>query len=523
MPEASSIFVRLDYIGELDISRTEDILLVESDHDYVRACVAISAYLSQQNALNIWVRKKNHFVWLRDFAQQVGVGYACGEKTARDILADEWKVSIPDWLDDATVLNERLLDLSVAAHSPDTFENRLLAHFFGAVFQAERLNTENVAEVMTALTNQNAGKFFEKYPSLERCLQSKCGEWHAHSSEKWAKDIAVRIPEKLRHVWKCLSSWSLLHTYPPKLLEFVLAAQDIVWISKVPFAAVAGIPVEPEARDELLTQIDVFFDDVTSKVKTREDFLKLLGFVTGHLLSEFKHIRRIIKSGQFKVQTEDIRKVKEIFRECPGVTASQLNMLDHCVMPGRPRLPAEGTEWSAKEWIAWTTKEYIPYRAWQVFNNRFDEALEAAVKSFSDWYVREYTAVHQSTKLSLVHSLAGIKIAPGDKQLILILVIDGLSTQFMGLMDRALRNSGFSLHGSQFRFAPLPTITERNKSMLLSGAWDLKEKNYESILKARAKSDWGDKKAVYRSSLKAFSDMQFQLEPSVIVLNCVRQ
>ncbi|MCK8604115.1 hypothetical protein [Desulfoferrobacter suflitae] len=356
---------------------------------------------------------------------------------------------------------------------------------------------------------------------MERCLQEKCDEWQTQSADKWAKAIAVRIPEKLRHVWKCLSSWAVLHTYPQELLEYVLAAQDVMWVASVPAASVAGIPIEPEARDEGITQIDLFFNKITPQVETREDFLKVLGFVSGRVLLEFKHIQELIKSGQFKVTMEDVRKVREIFKQCPGVTASRLKLLDHCVMPARPRLLADGTEWSTRDWIAWTTKEYIPYRAWQVYNRHYDEELEATVKRFSDWYLQEYTAIQQDMELSLVHSLSGIQVAGSDNKLILILVLDGLSVQFMGLVDQALHNFGFSLHGSQYRYAPLPTITERNKGLVLSGAWDYSEKSYENILKARAKSDWDDKKVIYLSSLKGLSDLQFQLEPSVVVLNSI--
>ncbi len=153
-----SSHLRIDFIGDLALPSAEEVFLVENDHDYVRVCRVISDHFSTDSPLSIRVRKKNHFVWLRNFAEQIGLACTGGEKTARDVLADEWKVSLPDWLDDKTILDEKLLNLPIEAHLPETFQNRFLAHFFGADFQGGTLDAGNLSEIISILTTERATK-----------------------------------------------------------------------------------------------------------------------------------------------------------------------------------------------------------------------------------------------------------------------------------------------------------------------------------------------------------------------------
>ena len=61
--------VSVSYIGDLDHTPPDDVLLVEGDEDYVWACKKLSPGDSSSAGLNIWVRSKNHFAWLQDFIE----------------------------------------------------------------------------------------------------------------------------------------------------------------------------------------------------------------------------------------------------------------------------------------------------------------------------------------------------------------------------------------------------------------------------------------------------------------------
>lgn len=512
---------QVDYIGELQVAAPENVVLVESDRDYVQVCRDLSQQLGAKEGLSIWVRNKTHFSWLKDFVEQIDLECNFHEKTVRQVLADQWNVSIPDWLADRTILEQGLLELKVVPHPHDSFSNRLLTHLLGDAFQGGLLSAANLVTVIGALTAATAGATFKKYPIVSLCLKAKCEEWALNSPDKWTKDISDRIAEDFQELWETLSFWSVLHAYPKKLLEYVLSPPNVSWVTKVPHEAVEEIFLEPTAREQALTQIDMFFKNVGPQVKSSEDFRKVLECASGHLVQEFKHVWDLIKSSQFAVAMEDVRRVQDKFKSCPGVTASQLGLLSHCVMPVHPVLIEENKSWSAREWMRWTVDEYVPYRTWQVYNNSYDEQLEGTVRGFSDWYIREYANVHKDPDLSLVHALREVATSGEAKQVAVVLLIDCLPVQFMGLLDDALRNSGFSMHDRRYRFAPLPSTTAQNKTMLLSGEWECSDKDYESLLKARAAKDWGGCKVVYLSTLKALSEVELQDESAVVVFNFV--
>jgi hypothetical protein len=521
MPLQNGCLCQIDFIGDLPLSPPENVMLVENDRDYVQACRRLSKQFGAKEVPEVWVRSRNHFIWLKDFLAQIDLECLFQEKTAKQVLADEWNVSLPDWLDDGAVLEQGLLDLEVATHPHDSFVNRLLTHFFGDEFRGGTLNAGNLVKVTNALADATADTAFKKYPILQTSLEAKCKEWAVNSSEKWVKSVCERIPENFQELWRVLSCWSVLNGYPVKFLGYVLTAKNTAWVTKLPPGAVAEITLEPTAREEALTQIEMFFKDIKPQVSTSDAFLKVLACTSGRFVQEFKYISDLSTSNQFTVSIEDVRKVQDKFKSCPGVTASRLGLLTYCAMPNRPTLLDEGKIWSAKEWIRWTVDEYVPYRAWQLHNNHYDDELEHTVQCFSDWYVKEYATVQKDPDLSLIYALKDAASAESARYLSVILLIDCLPLQFVGLLQDALRNYGFSMHDRTYRFAPLPTTTTPNKAIILGGQWDCREKQYESVLKTRAEQDWKGQEVIYVSSLKTLSELEPPTKPAVVVLNFV--
>jgi len=84
--------VRISYIGDISHTPPDDVLLVECDEDYVRACRELSPGSSSGAGLKVWVRSRNHFAWMRDFTEQIGCPSSFKEMSARLVLAEQWKV-----------------------------------------------------------------------------------------------------------------------------------------------------------------------------------------------------------------------------------------------------------------------------------------------------------------------------------------------------------------------------------------------------------------------------------------------
>jgi hypothetical protein len=512
----------ISYIGNLAHTPPDDVLLVESDGDYVRACQELSPGGSLSAGLKVWVRSKNHFAWLRDFIEQIGCPSSFKEMTARLVLAEHWNVRVPDWLTDADVLEQNLLEIEVDSQKEQTsFTNRLLIHLLGPAFQSDMLNTTDLVDVIKALVSDDAKAAFKQYPVLYRCLETKCEKWAQSSNEAWVKDISTRLCENAGEIWQWLSLWACLHGYPEKLLEYVLAPEQVLLVRKVPPNALNDLPLESTAREQILTQTELLFEEIEKQVTSSDEFQKVLGWTSGRLFQEYQFVSKIIKGSLFSPTKEDVQKVQAKFRSCPGVSENKLNSLRYCIMPGRPSLLGPEEEWSSVEWIRWTTEEYTPYRTWQVHNGHYDEELEKTVARFSEWFIEEYASIHKDPNLSLIHCLRILSSSGLEDELSIILLVDCLPLTFLSLLDDALRNVGFSRHDLHYRFAALPTITEYNKPVLMSGEWQNNAGNYEAILKARAKADWNNKQVVYLNNLKAMSEMATPQEAAIVLLNFV--
>jgi len=513
--------VSVSYIGELDYTTPDDVFLVERDEDYVRACRKLSPG-GASAGLKVWVRSKNHFAWLRDFTEQIGSPAIFMEKTARLILAEKWNVRLPDWLTDSDVLDQDLMNIEVAFQKEQTsFTNRLLVYLLGPVFQSDVLNVNKLVDVIKVLVSDETKAAFKQYPVLHRALETQCKKWAQGSKEGWLKEISTRLFENAEEIWQWLSFWACLHSYPEKLLEYVLAPGQVQLVRKVPVKVVCDLPLEPTAREQILTQIELLFEEIEQQITSNDEFQKVLGWTSGRLFQEYQFVSKILKNGLFTPTAEDVQRIQDKFRSCPGVSENNLNSLCYCVTPSRPTLLGPEEEWNSVEWIQWTTEEYIPYRTWQVHNGHYDEEVEKTVARFSEWYIEEYASIHKDPNLSLIHCLRNLSSSGSEYELSIILLVDCLPLTFANLLDNALRNVGFSRHNLNYRYSALPTITEYNKPALLSGEWQHDAGSYDAILKARALADWNNKPVVYLNNLKALSEMAVPKESAVVLLNFI--
>jgi len=310
--------VSVSYIGDLTYAPPKNVLLVESDEDYLRTCQKLSSGGSPNASLEVWVRSKNHFAWLRDFIEQIGYHSNFKEKTPRVVLAEQWNVQVPDWLVDADILQQNLLEIEVDAQKKQTsFTNRLLIQLLGPAFKSDILDTKDIVDVIKTLVSDDAKAAFRQYPILYRCLEKKCAKWADGSNEEWVKDISNRIYENSDAVWQWLSLWTYLHGYPDKLLEYVLAPEQVLFVRKVPIEAVYGLPLEPTAREQIITQIELLFKTIQKQVTSSDEFQKVVNWTSGKLLQEYHFISRILKGNMFSPTKEDVREVQAKFRACP--------------------------------------------------------------------------------------------------------------------------------------------------------------------------------------------------------------
>jgi len=514
-----SVEIVITYIGELNFTMPDEVCLVENDVGYVSACCYITEALRQEHAARVMVRKKTYYLWLCSFADQINCTAYFEEKTASLLLADQWNVTLPEWLSDDEVIANQLLDLEVDADNESSFESRYLSLLIDPVFKMDKLNPSELVPLMKALVNTEVEKSFEDSFLLFRCFEEKCNQWAEKSSEPWVIELCKRLPKEYKRIWQWLSIWVVLSNYPSKLLEYLLAPDQLRFVKNVPTEVIEGLQLEPNAKEQIITQLNMFFEEVGPQVQSSIDFQKLLTSTSGHLFQEYWHLVSILKSGQFEPTEADVDSVREKYAKCSGVSESHLRALSSLVKPMRPTVIKEKEEWDALSWIDWTINEYIPYRAWQVNNARYDQEVEKSVAAFSDWYFRDYINVQKDVDLSLTYSLQSDFIDCSESELTIILLIDCLPLTYFDIIDQAIQSIGLKRHDFHCRYSLAPTVSDINKTALLSGGLELVDNSYEAIIKERAKTDWGNKQTYYLPNLKALSEFNLPKDSSVVVLN----
>jgi hypothetical protein len=510
--------IEISYISDLEFER-EDIFLVSNDADYVRACQALVGEAPVTEANQIFVRQKSHFLWLRHFTQQIGIGCNFTEKTPRLLLAEKWQVEIPEWLDDETVTAQNLLMLDILPGIAPRLVEAMLKHFLGPVWTAETLEPENLTSLITSLSSPERKEFFLSYPILSRCLEEKTKAWGENTQLSWAKEVCQSLVNDADNLWKDLTLRSLLAGYPSKLLDYVTTPAKALFLRSVPVAAVSSLPLHHVAVEQALTQIEMFFADISPEINSRGDFTKVLERVSGRLEKEYQFVQELLLARRFEPSHQDIDLIRQKFKGCPGVNAAKLANLLRFVKPPRPALPGKKEKWGGDRWVAWAVGEYIPYRHWQTQNQYFDPEVEAVAQGFSDWYIAEYPVIHGDISLSLVYLLDQWRDSISTEQFSVILLIDSLPLTYWNLLQEMLAQVGFYRHDQSYRFVPLPSHTENAKPLLISGKWDGGGKSYDMQLQARATTDWGGKKAVYLPNLKSLNEMGLPAESAVFLVN----
>ncbi len=513
--------MKIYYVGQLPLGKDSDITLVENDRDYVQACVLLSSQEPGAVPEAIWVRSQNHVAWLEDFAGQIGRPAVITTMTARDVLAEQWNVAIPEWLTDGDIIEGGLLELEVETGSHAPFSDRMLAHLLGSALNAERLHGENLGAVVAALGGEQAETAFQRYPLLNRCLEDKCRQWGEAGTSAWVPDVCAILPQSRQTVWQWVTFRALLGGYPSKLLEYVLPPGQVRTVQNMPGKGLENVGLEPSAREAAIEQIDLFFEGILDQVNTSEAFQKVLAFTSGWLVREFQWLARLIKEQRFPTTLKDVEGIQDRFEHCPGVSGFQLASLGRYVKPERPPLLDRETVWTEREWIRWAVDAYVPYRTWQVNNQYSDAPVEDTVKGFSQWYVEQYSAIQKDPELSMVHFLGEAFSAEKGHSAVIILMIDCLPLNFFGLLDRALQNTGFARHALEYRFAPLPTATAYAKPEIISGNWNVDGKDYERLVKQRAAEEWGRSSAIYVSNLKSLASETLSADAPVLLFNFV--
>jgi hypothetical protein len=491
--------LKVYFVGSLPNNPTAGILEVSSEVGYLEAIQRLEDS-EFNNVEEIWVRNQYQFSWLHAYAEHTGLtetlDIVFSRVTARDILSERWKLSLPEWLTDEKIVEENLLDESLLKNT----RNVPTALLTKTIPFPEKLLTEHFPE-------SHAGLLLEKInePKVADRLQSGldsmawsavCNEWRTTSTGKWKNEFVDRLEKDSKRLWSDLTVWSILAGYPEELKGFALDPGTIAFLRQVPTESYKGMKLCPKGVDLALDQLSHYLNEILSGGPSTDEVDKVLGQMSGRLEQEFVFAERLLESVPNAVTAERIERVQTLFVKT--ATQESLAKLRSAIRPPEPKEVDETV--GPREWLKWATEEYFPYRRWQIQQQSFDPVLEQTIAHFSRWYTENYATVHADPDLSAIQGISQWKDLILADDFSLILIVDNLPFFFVRAFDHAMRSAGFFLHDQKPRYVPLPSKTDVSKPMLLAGG-KTNLTDYKSILKQRSQEEWNNRDTAYFGSI----------------------
>lgn len=514
--------IKLAYIADFQGRIPDQALLLEDDRGYVEACFRLRSSLEGESEdVLVWIRKRHHYAWLSHYVELMDLGASCEreEMTPCRILAENWNVTIPAWLDDSAVVAQNLLDLDVPETHPIDFCDCLLATLVSPTFGASTLSLSEIGGVIQSWLQAEEKKTLSRYPVLMEALKQKCASWVKAGDGGWVSYVCSRLQEAPEDLWIELTARCLLGHYPAKALEFVLEPHRAAAVRNVPLEPLEELPLHQECKSNCVEQVRVVFEDIGPSITSSKEFSSLLGCCSGRLPEEFDLVREVLASGTFSPTEDDVKQTTKSFVDCPQITKAKLRELETVVAPPVPSDPGPMADASAADWQEWSLNEYLLYRRWQERSGSYDEAIEKYTCRFSDWYVENYVTLQTDPKQGLVHVLSAWANQIQDDDIALVMLVDCVPVVYWGLLDSALTDAGFHRHAQAYRFAPLPSHTAASKPNIIAGTWTTNTPSYPKLVQERTAQDWPGREAIYVHSLNTLSGLDVPDGPALVVLN----
>lgn len=506
------------YVGSLPQEPSEHVFEVKCDSDYISIIRIIEDNLADKYG-EIWLRESYHYKWIQTYVEHSGLkqenDILFEHVTARNLLSQRWGMDIPQWLPDDAIIEEDILNLPIPVGINDpaiALLHPILSPLIGQI--PENFPVNQAGLLAEAFNNNELSAKLQKRV-FASAWKSLCETWIESTHCKWVEEFLARLNKNPRKLWSDLTIWTLLQKYPEDLQGYALDPAAIRFLRQIPEESFENISLSDEGVNLAFEQIEYYIKNLTADNPSESTINSVLSQVSGKMIQEYKLVEKLFLSVPGSISRKNIDKVSAQFSRIE--IKDRLTKLEAKIRPSRPRNPLD-EEMDADGWIAWMTDEYMPYRAWQIQEDVFDQEVEDVVAAFSKWYVNDYSKIHANPALSAIQGIAQWKNDIMDDDFSLLLMVDNLPYFFLSSFNDAMRDAGFYLHEQKSRFVPLPSKTDVSKPMLLSGGQDYGS-DYKSILKKHTKAEWHDRETIYFKDLDNFRRADFDKFPCIAFLN----
>jgi len=495
--------------------------LVAAVPDYVPAVQRIKQAVKADQSLQVVVRDSTCAVWLHQLADSYPdsqVRYTA--VSARALLAERWRTSIPDSVTDEAILASGFLQADIVPKSDQSYTDIVLTHYWSEFFTFVTFPSTKAAELVESLdpTRWEANR---RLPLVMQALEECKQRWLKQAKRREQREFIAAIFDDPQVLKVRIGSYKLVRRYPADVGQVVLGK----WHALFKNLNLDPTPVSLGSLDlkQAVQQIVYYLNNLSSQIKGLDDLETTLDQMSGCLPEEFVWVKEQLqtKSEILPVTEMLLQHIADRFRPIQAQIRGAMESLQATIPPAYPTVPVE--TWEADEWLCWAVHEYLPYRFWLEENDRWDETVAGYASAYADWFYEHYTMLkyqHQSRWVFDVLNQIGIEVGRDCK--VLLVVIDNFNFKYVGTLVDRFAGHGFRVVGNtEPVWAVIPTTTEVSKYCLVAGEPDLQEiqgHGYEDILE----KDWRDRFEGYRLVyLPKLGDLQKrqQFDADLILLN----
>lgn len=456
-----------------------DLPLLEFPAEFPRFVAEISEAINAGQEFTLMIRHAAVLNWLKNMSQRYPQDTFVFESiNARGALAQRWQVPIPEHVRDEDILAADLLSLDLSPQPGYGFNDIILAHFFSPLMTSRFFPYSQITRLLQAAGEKKWGEN-HKIALLDRIYHIRLEQWKQKTSTSEQRemiDLFADDPKKLKNQ---LMHFRVLESYP-EIGEKLMGRTFGVF--KTLKLRLHDMETDEKAIKEAVIQVTYYLNSL--KPDSEETLNALVNSVSGLLMVEFETIETFLKTHVDWLSIELLDQLEIKFEDLSSKVARRIKALRQRIRPPKPEKP--DINWEVEEMLDWAIQHYLPYQAWCMENEEFDQGLYALGDVFSEWLVEHWSDLCANSGRIVFNFFPNIANQLRDPQRVnLILVVDNLGWSFAETLIDIFKAHQYYPIRTEPYLAMAPTVTEISKKCLLSGETGyaaIDDKRYKGML-----------------------------------------
>lgn len=331
---------------------------------------------------------------------------------------------------------------------------------------------------------------------------ARVATWALEHSEPLDDDFTILVQAQLERwslqqpIFRAFRAAQLMDSSVQLLIRWGLRRYSSVWRETQPWGSCPVLDGEPALQGLIValrsqqSAIQLYWNRRLARgAVDASTIASALAEMSGLSDVELSALVTIVLRSSEDLDEQSFSLIQRRFSKLPSAEGGLQTLTAH-VAPQTPTLP--DPDWSPDKMLSWATKHYMPYFAWVIRTNRDRAHQQACAVVYSDWLHKHYPSLlnDDSSPVLIGQYREMDELVDQDSRNVIIwLIIDGMSWWQGALMLEACARQGLHPHRQRPGIAVLPSITSISKRALVTGqpTIDLAEQSIADAVRGKLK------------------------------------